>query len=105
MRCRVGCYQLVPGPLRAEGDAAEPSRRTLRVGGGRQSSRILCEWRPLEFMPRSGSLCVCTIIPLQIRLPPPPALSPPPPLPHTHPTPAGLCRGQKEVMAKGKRIC
>ena len=95
MKYRVDDISLFWGRVRADGAAKGPLRSTLGAGGGggRRSCRILCEWRPLEFMPHSGPVCVgaCNCSSPDFLLPSPP--SPPP-----------LCRAQKEVMVKGERI-
>lgn len=79
------------GGVRAEGAEAWPPHRTPGVGSGRHSCRILWEWRPLEFMPRSVlSVHACDY-------PTPHFLAlPAPPLP--------VYRDQKEVITKGKEF-
>lgn len=58
LKYRVDDISLSWGRVRADGAAKGPPRRTLGAGGGRRSCRILCEWRPLEFMPHSDPVCV-----------------------------------------------
>lgn len=85
MRCRVGCYQLVPGPLRAEDDAAEPPRRMLRVGGANPVV-FYVNGAPWSYATQRFSVCVCVRLfhcrSASPHLPPSPTSGPlPTPLP------------------------